>query len=378
MTGKQTKSRRAFHALLDTLKEVDLEYLSEKRGITNANDIAEGERWLTQILRLGFSFHVENDPQAPRFVPMLGPTIKFQGDNSDHASYYAPLDGSRSYRIRGKLTGEVYLAFTTYGTKEPGGYPNQVVSHLSFDQMEIEPDGSYEITLSATPQAGNWLQLTEDVTGMQTRHYYQNLVSVLADPDLNPVVRIEALDSVTPPTPYDDATLAHKFSMLRNFVRSNTVDLPIQKPESVPTWFSLVPHVFPKPEIWTNSDGGGFGAVDNAYSACPFVLEEDQALVIEGKLPSCVFANVCLWNRFLQTFDYRFRKISLNRAQMELDAEDRFRIIVSRRDPGVRNWLDTEGRRTGTIYWRFLMPKGEIEPITAKLVAFDEVCVRSS
>ena len=36
----------------------------------------------------------------------------------------------------------------------------------------------------------------------------------------------------------------------------------------------------------------------------------------QGVLPKCKFANVVLWNRFLQSFDYTKNPVSLNRAQV--------------------------------------------------------------
>ena len=49
------------------------------------------------------------------------------------------------------------------------------------------------------------------------------------------------------------------------------------------------------------------------YGAGPFLLGEGEALVIDGTLPDCAFANVVLWNRYLQSFDYTRNTVSLNR-----------------------------------------------------------------
>ena len=61
-----------------------------------------------------------------------------------------------------------------------------------------------------------------------------------------------------------------------------------------------------------------YAARDNVYSMAPFVLATNQALLIRGRFPDCRFSNVVLFNRFLQTFDYEERSISLNRAQTVL------------------------------------------------------------
>ena len=44
----------------------------------------------------------------------------------------------------------------------------------------------------------------------------------------------------------------------------------------------------------------GMGAVDIAYGAGRFLLKPDEHLIITGKMPDCRFANVVLWNRYLQ------------------------------------------------------------------------------
>jgi hypothetical protein len=38
--------------------------------------------------------------------------------------------------------------------------------------------------------------------------------------------------------------------------------------------------------------------------------------VVQGAMPDCSFANVVLWNRFLQTLDYAHRRVSLNRHHL--------------------------------------------------------------
>jgi hypothetical protein len=82
-----------------------------------------------------------------------------------------------------------------------------------------------------------------------------------------------------------------------------------------------------------------------------------------GRLPPCRFANVALWNMHMQTLDYRFRRTSLNRAQLRLEPNGSFRVAIARRDPGLPNWLDTEGHGLGIVFWRILLPETEPGPI---------------
>ena len=75
----------------------------------------------------------------------------------------------------------------------------------------------------------------------------------------------------------------------------------------------------------------------------------------------------------MQTYDFANRRVSLNRVQTEADSEGRFTIVLAHEDPGHANWLDTEGRFFGLVFWRFMLHEGEIETPTAEVVAFDSI-----
>ena len=66
----------------------------------------------------------------------------------------------------------------------------------------------------------------------------------------------------------------------------------------------------------------------------------------------------------MQTLEYQFRCSSLNTEQMVFELDGSYRIVISARDPGVPNWLDTGGHRVGTIFWRYLLP--ESDPVIAE------------
>ena len=70
----------------------------------------------------------------------------------------------------------------------------------------------------------------------------------------------------------------------------------------------------------------------------------------------------------MQTLDYETRTISLNRAQAVQDAEGNFEIVVAHRDPGRPNWLDTEGRPYGLMFWRFQLPEEDIQPLETEVI----------
>jgi hypothetical protein len=80
-----------------------------------------------------------------------------------------------------------------------------------------------------------------------------------------------------------------------------------------------------------------------------------------------------LYNRYLQTFDYVNRRVSLNRKQTTLEPDGSFRMVLAHRDPGVPNWIDTDGHVRGRLFWRFLLPEERVQPLRTRVVAVADV-----
>ena len=75
----------------------------------------------------------------------------------------------------------------------------------------------------------------------------------------------------------------------------------------------------------------------------------------------------------MASFEYRGQRISLNRKQMKLEPDGSYRIVIAHRDPGVPNWLATEGRPFGTIFWRFQLPQEQPEQPRAQVMPLADV-----
>ncbi|MGH9025778.1 MAG: hypothetical protein ACRDWD_06650, partial [Acidimicrobiia bacterium] len=50
---------------------------------------------------------------------------------------------------------------------------------------------------------------------------------------------------------------------------------------------------------------------------------------------------------WFESLDIANRVVNLNGHQMHVDDDGKWRVVVAHYDPGVPNWLDTEGRRSG-------------------------------
>ncbi|MAG34561.1 MAG: hypothetical protein CL908_27135 [Deltaproteobacteria bacterium] len=369
-TRPRTQSGQAYADLARALQEIEADYLSAQRGISRPGDVSDGHRFLLHVLQTALVLRFEFDAERPSFRRIISPTRKLLGDQADAIYFEAPIRGDRRYRIRGNTSDAVYTSFTVEAGGQEGGYPERTEGAINDTEFAIGADGSYELLLGPDVSGPNTLKLPADARTVTTRSYFETKRSAAADPFKVVPIAIGPVEDPGPaPTP-DDASITRSIRRVIAYLRGTTVDQPIRDLAKQPSWVSLIPNQFNQP---AKPAGMAFAAPDNAYASAPYVLRPDQALVMEGRFPTCRFSSVMLWNRFLQSYDYTSRQISLNRAQTELDSEGRYRIVIAGRDPGVPNWLDTEGRPSGLVYWRFLLPEGEIETPRTRVMPLAEL-----
>jgi hypothetical protein len=368
-----TESRKALHELLDLLREVDDRFLSPEWLIQGPQDIAEGMRAVMHALQGGLQGWFETDPEHPQFRRIVAPWRKFTGDNADAIYYDAAVRGDRRYRVRGRMDGAVYVSLTVEAGSHDGRMGGRTDGVINDTQFDVRPDGTFEVLLGGPPQKRNWLALPPDASRVTTRHYYEDETAAANDPSKHPALSIEVLDAVSRAEAPNDRNVAEGLRRVANFVRARTLEMPPPGKRQQPAFVGTTPNQFPAP---CSPAGLGLAALDAEYSMAPYVLAPDQALVIRGRWPRCRCANVDLWNRFQQTYDYSTKQVTLNRKQTKLEPDGSFRIVIAHRDPGVPNWLDTEGRPFGMVFWRFFLPEETVETPRAELVPVDHVAGR--
>jgi hypothetical protein len=373
------ESHRAFLGLLDALRECAERALMPENEIESEIDLVEGLRGILHLLSAGIDFYLEGDAERPEFVRIVSPTRKFLGDNPDAIYHFARIRGDRAYRVTGRKQDECYVSFTVHARAADGrlgGAAEPVLADVNDRGLALGPGGSFEIVLSRErpPDAENWIPLAESAASLITRHYYERPDSPAADPERRIPLRIEPLEPPSRRAPLSDASLPQRLRDVAEFVRGGTVGRV--RPPVQPPFVSTTPNELGEPTVFRVSHSDSWGAVDIAYSMGPFRLAEGEALVMEGRFPRCAFANVVLWNKHLAAFEYRDRRVSLNRAQTRLEPDGSYRMVVAARDPGLANWLDTEGHAEGIVFWRFLLPEEKPEKPRCRVVPVAELAPR--
>jgi hypothetical protein len=376
-TTTTSAARKAMHDLLDAIRGVEEKLLTPERGFS-PEELAEGERSLAHILYTGLDFWLEAKPNRPVFRPYVTPTRKLLGCNPDSVYFFAPIQDDKRYRISGNLAAATFTSFTVEKGSQEGHAARGSSAAISDLEMEVSGDGSYEIIVSRDkPAKGNWLELKPGASQITTRHYHEAKQNVAAIPGRIVPIDIEVIDP-KPLDPYGaDAEVAKHLEWVANYVREHSA-MTFQKtsPEMAKKlgWVSLEPNEFNAPGQWASaSEDSAYGNTHAWYCSSTYDLARDEALVITGRFPDCRFANVVLWNSFMQSYDYVNRQISLNRNQITYEDDGSFRIVIAHQDPGVPNWLDTEGRPKGTVYWRYVFPTEKPKRVKTKVVKLSKL-----
>jgi hypothetical protein len=366
----QSQSRTALHELIELLQEIDEHWCSEERNLSTAEDVAGAHRAMMHILEAGLVGYFEQDAQTPSFRRIVTPSRKLTGDNSDAIYFDAPLDPRHAYIVRGNMSGAVYFSMSIEEGAQEGHLSKTTGGVINDTEIDVDAEGNFTVYLGGEPRKRNWLALTENASRVTTRHYFELTTPAALDPACEPRMNIECVSEAPTPPPPSDQSVSAGIRRVCNMLRTRTLEMPQLTSDEMPAFMAITPNSFPEPQTPGNF---GLAAADAHYSMAPFVLGPDEALLISGRWPDCRFANVCLWNRFQQTFDYSNRSVSLNRAQTVVDADDRFTMILAHEDPGLPNWLDTEGNPFGLVFWRFFLVEGAVETPTAKVVKLADI-----
>jgi hypothetical protein len=325
--------------LQDAIAEAE-ELIANAPFIRTEQDRLEGYEYLSGRIRMAMQMAFDHDLDRPLFI---NPTHQFsrQGlDNPDAIYFNAYLKEGVEYVVRGKRGTSADLSFQVMG----GAYTadSAATSLMAFDdrELDVQPDGSFEFTYVAEPGAKT----------MIVREVFNDW-----DTEERGQLWIERTDTVgRPAAPLTRSRLAKQYEVAAKLLTG-----------SIQTWFAF-PQFFQYKEpvnqpTAPQSTPGGLSSQRSSIGH--YALEDDEALIVTvPECTDCSYQAIQIGSDWYASTDYETHQTSLTKAQAVTDPDGLMRFVISEDNPGIANWLECTGHRTGAIMLRWQRLERDLGP----------------
>jgi hypothetical protein len=313
-------------------------------------------RWVALLASINI------DPNYPRIhavslYPHKTDGIDICGTKALHPSpdyiyRLAPVDDSARFIVHGKKppSGPLAFEFSLIGANEA------TQGNLSIGDIKIAPDGGFTITVDPEPANGraNHLQSAAGAQQLIIRDIFDHI-----ERQRPMALTIERLDPPTkPPMTIADIVKEVQKQMAKAIRGTMAVTAHVNK--------SPV-NVLPSPAFFN----AGETLVTQAYAMGHFKLTEDQAFVIRMTMGSAGYAIVPATNYWGGIGDFLNHRTCLSSGRATPNPDGSYTYVVARRDPGIVNWVETDGLDEGMLCVRwtaFRNDGGPMPTLEAKLV----------
>lgn len=319
---------------------------------------ADAFRFLTQNLGQAFDLALETkDPAYPQIHPFVTPTRKLGGDVADFTYRQAWIDGKHSYRISGKRGTARFFNITVQGPRpekipgtdwpslhEPfGDIPE---ANITGQQIQCDTGGNFELIIGGEKRPENWLPTTPGSRKLFIREAFD---AWFETPTTLSIERI-GMDG---PRPVPTAErMIEAMAWAGEFLTGAMRDWPEH------SWSYSRGIVDPGLLNEFPADKSANSAEDarRGRMAAHMVwqLEPDEALIVEMDYHNG-FWIFGMGGVFVGSMDFLYRPVSYTPARTKVDSDNVVRLVIAHDDPGVHNWLDSQGFSHGNLTYRNLM-----------------------
>ena len=326
--------------------------------------MAESMRLLLAGLARASSDALVGDRRHPIFVPELNIAQNIFQPNADTIYKSAIIEKGGSYLLRGDrgTVRMIILAQMGPDTLRTGKH-SPLLGQTDFDDLTVGEDGSFELVISPERPAGytgNWAALDPQCEKIMVR-----IVSCDWGAEREPrfgIARLDVDDAKGRPSADD---LHAAFDEMPFITRVCALAFPIHVEELRDEGYLNKLKIFDVSQM--------SGLKGQFYYEGAYELADDEALISEVRVPqSYRYWSIILTNELYETTDWYNNQASLNDVQGVVDPDGVFRTVISSRDPGVHNWLDTSGYPAGAIQGRWFEASEKPMP-TIRKVKIDDV-----
>jgi len=351
--------RAGWHDFCDRLKQAG-DLVFRDTAPRNPVSRATGIRQLARNISLGLQFALENDdPRFPELLHYFDPIRKQGGDNTDALYVGAPVDGFGTYRIAGDRGTAAYFAVTVL---EDGDTPwgGAVVGTLIDDEIEVAPDGTFELVISPDEHPGNWIRSTPGTFRLTFRQFFADWEN-----ERPMEATIEREGDCASPEPLTAERLSRGLRDAADWVH-----------DSVGYWADMLDKWQARPGEFVSYGELESNAIDFTPGGAPLIawweVAPDQAMLIRVTPPNASYWAVEFGSYWWETMDYRRRLCSLNQHHAVLEDDGSLLVVVAHEDPGLPNWLDPSGHEQGYVTFRWIGSETYPRP-TVECMAADDL-----
>ncbi len=298
------------------------------------DDVAGGVRHLVEqvVVFLGWSV-LHADPRRPAFQRHNDLVGRWGGPNVDNVYRHARVDPALRYRIRGRMHGcdDWVLAVRAGFMHMPAWGTLRTITASS---LGIGRGDDFEVVLDDLPDGAVMVSVREYYVDWRAEEPATFTIECLDDAGPGPSSTVDVARQLDDAAGHIERSLTYWNAYLRD-ARAGQADNAFTPPVVVGKGLSMA-----------------------RYAYCFWDLDEGDALVVECDVPAARYWSFQLYNLgWFEAFDLDDRVVSVNNAQAALSDEGRaVEVVVSASDVGMRNWLDTGGRRYGLLMLRWFWP----------------------
>lgn len=256
-------------------------------------------------------------------------------ENPDNHYSFIPLDCHARFELHGKVQDPAIGDVNFWLTSNLSQSSN--VAGLMWDDVVINDDGTFVITIDSNPANGrhNHLQTTPDTLRLFIRDSRTDWRQI---PN---AYRIRRLD---PPT-REPLSQDERLRMAKRFIIDDV---------ATNFWFrQMVGFLEPNTIQGPDNTGEIGGMVTQKILRGRLDMEDDEAYVLTLHPGGSEYWVLVLYDWWLMSGDFWNRTSSLNTDQSVPNADGTYTYVFSIRDPGVHNWMDTEGLHHSLFMNRF-------------------------
>lgn len=310
------------------------------RDPLNDRERADGNLSVVRMLTaVAQSATLSLDPDRPAFLAMAE-AVRYVGAAGPDIDYdVAAVRSDVRYTISGTRGDATYVGICVYAGAGPDG-ATAIVESVDVDDV-TDPDGTFTWSFRH-PEAARVIvrQYFHDRTNQPRGTWTIERTDAGADPAPGPAPARRLMGSVEM-----EHRIANAAASLRWNARLNELWTPERRDhpnEFVRQTAADIVAAIPNPDV--------------TYSTAWWkVADVDEVVVIDVVPPVTAYWSLQLCDRWFQCFPDR--RADVNDREITADSDGSVTIVLSDGDPGVPgvpNWLDTGGHRTGVAFFRWL------------------------